>query len=181
MAVEPAAAVPPAGAAERPLPDADEAAALAAQFGLPFADSVTDEEVDSTLVARVPIAFARQRGCLPLREQESGAIRVALADPRALDVAADPTKKAEGGIGTTIDLVGLLTFIVIGLVIAGVLIIRLRENDIAPKSNLAPPPAAAFSSQVPPQSASKVAQQIVCWGCHNPIVGARLAKMKGRF
>lgn len=89
MAVEPAAAVPPAGAAERPLPDADEAAALAAQFGLPFADSVTDEEVDSTLVARVPIAFARQRGCLPLREQESGAIRVALADPRALDVAAD--------------------------------------------------------------------------------------------
>ena len=93
----------------------------------------------------------------------------------SLDVAADPTKKAEGGIGTTIALVGLLTFIVIGLVIAGVLIIRLRENDIAPKSNLAPPPATSFSPQVPPQSASKVAQQIVCWGCHNPIVGARRA------
>ena len=93
----------------------------------------------------------------------------------SLDVASDPTKKAEGGIGTTIAIVGLLTFIVIGLVIAGVLILRLRENSATPISNLAPPPSTAFSPQVAPQAVQKVAQQIVCWGCHNPIMGSRRA------
>ncbi|MDP6845249.1 MAG: hypothetical protein QF722_06865, partial [Candidatus Thalassarchaeaceae archaeon] len=93
----------------------------------------------------------------------------------SMDVAADPTKKSEGGSGTTIAIIGLLIFIVVGLIAAGVLIVRLRDQGSAPKSNMAPPPAAAFLPQVKPQAKQKTVQEIVCWGCQNPIVGSRRA------
>jgi general secretion pathway protein E len=71
------------------LPDKAEAERLARDCGVPFQESLAKGDVDPALVARVPIAWARRRACLPLAETADGALEVALSDPRALDLAAD--------------------------------------------------------------------------------------------
>ena len=84
-----------------------------------------------------------------------------------LDVARDPNRSTESGVATTIAIVLLLAFIVAGLAFAGLLIVRLREkNESTPVLNA--PPATAFQS-------SNKTSEIVCWGCNQPISGARRA------
>jgi general secretion pathway protein E len=57
--------------------------ALAERLGLPFVAEIDDSRVETALLARVPLAFARARLLLPLRE-EAGRILVALGDPTDL-------------------------------------------------------------------------------------------------
>jgi len=63
------------------LPEEELLAALGARLGLPVLHAIPVESVDDALVARVPIAFAKTHGLLPLRSDESGAIRIAVSDP----------------------------------------------------------------------------------------------------
>ena len=93
-----------------------------------------------------------------------------------LDVASDPSLNTEGGSGTTMTVVFLLIFIVVGLVVAGMLIVRLMGNQASP--TLTPPPPTAFSaSHTPSQTrqSQKATTQVVCWGCNKPISGIRRA------
>ena len=90
-----------------------------------------------------------------------------------LDVANDPSLGTEGRSGATMTVVFLLIFIVVGLVVAGMLIVRLRGNQASP--TLAPPPPAAFSGAPPPVQNQKAAPEVVCWGCNKPISGVRRA------
>ena len=71
------------------LPDATEAAALAASFGLPFRPSLAAADINPSLVARVPIAWAKRSACLPLAETAEGGLEVAVGDPRSLEATAD--------------------------------------------------------------------------------------------
>ena len=71
------------GANPEGLPDPATAASLAQRFGLEFRPSIQPHEVDSSLVVRLPIQYAKRSACLPLREEPGGALAVALADPRA--------------------------------------------------------------------------------------------------
>ena len=70
-------------------------------------------------------------------------------------------------------LVFLLLFIVAGLVVAGLLIVRLRESNVSSPS--APPPPSAFSGAPVPPQPSKSTSEVVCWGCNKPISGIRRA------
>lgn len=54
--------------------------ALALQFELPWVPQLEASQVDPTLLAKVPIAFARRYRVLPIR-QEDGAVVVAMTDP----------------------------------------------------------------------------------------------------
>ena len=85
-----------------------------------------------------------------------------------LDVAKDPTRSTESSMATTIAIVLLLAFIVAGLVFAGLLIMRLREEKTTQKPAMNAPPPTAFNT---PKSSSG----IVCWGCNQPISGVRRA------
>jgi len=61
--------------------DPDEAArALGEQLALPVRASIAPDDVDEELLARVPIAFARQHRLLPLHAREER-VRVAIFDP----------------------------------------------------------------------------------------------------
>ncbi|MFM7737150.1 MAG: GspE/PulE family protein, partial [Alphaproteobacteria bacterium] len=71
------------------LPDGATSAALARRFGLEFRDSIDPREIDPSLVAVVPIQYARRAACLPLHEGAGGDVLVAIADPRALPVIDD--------------------------------------------------------------------------------------------
>ena len=53
---------------------------LGAQFGMGVHAELRASEVDSELVARVPIAFAKAHGLVPLARTETG-VRVAISDP----------------------------------------------------------------------------------------------------
>jgi general secretion pathway protein E len=55
--------------------------ALGKQLGLPVRTSLRPEDVDSELVERVPIGFAKSASLLPLGTTERGALRVAVSDP----------------------------------------------------------------------------------------------------
>ena len=90
-----------------------------------------------------------------------------------VDVAADPSRSSGGGTGTTLAVVGLLVFIVAGLVVAGLLIVRLRNVDAPPSRS--PPSPAAFAANQTAVSAPKPAVGVVCWGCNKPIEGKRRA------
>ena len=90
-----------------------------------------------------------------------------------LDVASDPSLNTGGESGTTMTTVFLLLFIVIGLVVAGILLVRLRESNASPA--LAPPPPSAFSGPPPPPQTQKSTSGVVCWGCNKPIAGIRRA------
>lgn len=85
-----------------------------------------------------------------------------------LDVARDPNRSTESGITTTIAIVLLLAFIVVGLIFSGLLIMRLREGNPSAAVAMNAPPAAAFNT-------SKASSGIVCWGCNQPISGIRRA------
>ena len=86
----------------------------------------------------------------------------------SLDVASDPTRTTESGTATTIAIVLLLAFIVAGLVFAGLLIMRLKEDNSTQKPAMTAPPPTAFN-------APKAPSEIVCWGCNQPISGPRRA------
>jgi len=56
--------------------------ALARQLGLPFTLELLPDEVDVALTSRIPIAYAKKRLILPLKQDEhTGRINVACADP----------------------------------------------------------------------------------------------------
>lgn len=59
--------------------------ALGHQQGLAVVAAIDSQEVDETLLARVPITFAKQHRILPLAWASEGVLRVAVADP--LDVS----------------------------------------------------------------------------------------------
>ena len=89
-----------------------------------------------------------------------------------VDVSSDPSRNTSSGTGTTIAVIGLLIFIILGLAAAGVLIVRLREGNSPP--SMSPPSPAAFSaSRV--VNAPKSVPSVVCWGCNQPIAGTRRA------
>ncbi|HZR83064.1 MAG TPA: type II secretion system ATPase GspE [Candidatus Binatia bacterium] len=75
-----------AGAAT--LPDTATAHELARRFGLAFREEIDPREIDPSLLAALPIQYARRAACLPLHE-EAGGVLVALADPRATHVVDD--------------------------------------------------------------------------------------------
>jgi general secretion pathway protein E len=71
------------------LPDSRTTAALAARFGLEFRDRLDPSEIDPSLLAELPIQYARRAACLPLGDDGSGGVLVALADPGAIHVVDD--------------------------------------------------------------------------------------------
>jgi general secretion pathway protein E len=60
-----------------------EPAILAQRLGLPFWEKVDEELLDPALLARLPLAFARSHGVLPVALQD-GALLMATADPTDL-------------------------------------------------------------------------------------------------
>jgi general secretion pathway protein E len=56
-------------------------AVLAEQLRLPARREIDPDAIDPELLARVPIAFAKSHGLLPLARGEDGGLRVAVADP----------------------------------------------------------------------------------------------------
>ncbi|MCM2357229.1 MAG: type II secretion system ATPase GspE [Geobacteraceae bacterium] len=56
---------------------------IALRLGLPFQEEIEDSRVDTLLLKRLPLAFARVNLLLPLR-QEDGTLLVAMADPANL-------------------------------------------------------------------------------------------------
>ena len=56
-------------------------AVVGARLGLPILRDIPVDAVDDELVARVPIAFAKTHVLLPLRRDDTGAVRVAVSDP----------------------------------------------------------------------------------------------------
>jgi len=59
--------------------------ATSAQLGLPIRAQIRSDEIDMSLVERVPITFAKDHGLLPLQRSDDGAIQVAVTNP--LDLA----------------------------------------------------------------------------------------------
>jgi general secretion pathway protein E len=55
--------------------------ALSRQLGLPIRGRVSQDDVDSELLERLPITFAKERGVLPLGMSPDGSLRVAVVDP----------------------------------------------------------------------------------------------------
>ncbi len=55
-------------------------AGLAEQLDVPIRSEIPSEDVDDTLIERVPIAFAKQHGVLPIRVTEDGAVLVVASD-----------------------------------------------------------------------------------------------------
>ncbi len=55
--------------------------AVGTGLGLPVRTEIAAETVDGDLVERVPIAFAKAHGLLPLGRGEEGQVRVAISDP----------------------------------------------------------------------------------------------------
>ena len=80
------------------LPDAVAASSLAHRFGLEFRDTIDPKDLDPSLVARLPIQYARRCACLPLAERADGAIEVALGDPRSAGDALDHARHREAGV-----------------------------------------------------------------------------------
>ena len=91
-----------------------------------------------------------------------------------MDVVSDPTSSPEGNVGTTLAIIGLIIFIIGGIIIAGMLIARLRETS-EPPNVTSPPPPSSFIAQKTPEKAPKPVAQVVCWGCNKSIVGPRRA------
>jgi len=70
---------------EEGLLNADEIlAALGHQQGLPVVSAIDPAEIDETLLATVPIGFAKQHRVLPLGWSRDGVLRVAVTDPLAV-------------------------------------------------------------------------------------------------
>jgi len=91
----------------------------------------------------------------------------------SIDVASDPSRSAGGGIGTTFAIIGLIVFIIVGLGVAGILIMRLREPNSPPT---APPPSPnVFKESKAPENPQNSAIEVVCWGCNKPVGATRRA------
>jgi general secretion pathway protein E len=73
---------------QRVLPEEDLLRAVAMQLGMEYISSLNPEEVDSDLVAELPINYAKTHLVLPCH-REDGGIRVVMADPRALHAVDD--------------------------------------------------------------------------------------------
>jgi general secretion pathway protein E len=65
--------------------------ALSIQYEVPYAAVLpAAEDIDAALIENLPISFAKQHKVLPIgRDQASGRVQVAMADPLALDVLDD--------------------------------------------------------------------------------------------
>ena len=70
--------------------------ALGEELALPLCPTIQPARVDPELVDRVPIAFAKQHGLLPLGRGDDGSIRVAIADPFELEPLDDLRLLFEG-------------------------------------------------------------------------------------
>jgi general secretion pathway protein E len=55
--------------------------ALSQQLGLPVLPSIATGDIDEDLIERVPIAFAKTHGILPIQRTPEGAIRIAVTNP----------------------------------------------------------------------------------------------------
>jgi general secretion pathway protein E len=66
---------------QKALPEEELLRALGAELELPVRAAIAPAEVDPLLVDRVPIAFAKGHGVLPLGRGGEGQVRVAVADP----------------------------------------------------------------------------------------------------
>jgi general secretion pathway protein E len=55
--------------------------ALGRRFGLPIRPQLPVDQIDVTLIEKVPISFAKNHVLLPLRQDPDGSVRVAVADP----------------------------------------------------------------------------------------------------
>jgi general secretion pathway protein E len=75
---------------------------IAAKLGIPYQADIDDAKVDTALVARIPLAFARNNLLLPLREEE-GRVVAASADPANI-LAVD---ELAGLFGQAVDLVAV--------------------------------------------------------------------------
>jgi general secretion pathway protein E len=62
---------------------------LGEELALPLCPAIQPGQVDPELVDRVPIAFAKQHGVLPLARGGDGSVRVAIADPYELEPLDD--------------------------------------------------------------------------------------------
>ncbi len=63
------------------LNEAEALEALGRQLGLPIRMEIKADEVDTALIDRVPISFAKNNGLIPLTTAPDGGIRVAISDP----------------------------------------------------------------------------------------------------
>ena len=70
--------------------------ALGRQLDLPIRPNIRADVVDETLVESVPIGFCKQHVLLPLQRDVDGAVRVAVADPLALEPIDDLRMLFEG-------------------------------------------------------------------------------------
>jgi general secretion pathway protein E len=70
--------------------------ALGRQLDLPIRPNIRADVVDETLVERVPIGFCKHHVLLPLQRDPDGAVRVAVADPLALEPIDDLRMLFEG-------------------------------------------------------------------------------------
>ncbi len=55
--------------------------ALGRRFGLPIRPQLAADQIDETLIEKVPISFAKNHVLLPLKQEPDGTVRVAVADP----------------------------------------------------------------------------------------------------
>ena len=70
--------------------------ALSRQLDLPVRSSIRADVVDETLVERLPIGFCKHHVLLPLQRDVDGAVRVAVANPLALEPIDDLRMLFEG-------------------------------------------------------------------------------------
>jgi general secretion pathway protein E len=63
--------------------------ACSKHLALPVRTSIRPEDVDESLVERVPIVFAKAHGLLPLSRDETGTVHVAISDPFDTDPLDD--------------------------------------------------------------------------------------------
>jgi uncharacterized membrane protein len=89
-----------------------------------------------------------------------------------LDVIDDPESSSASGWGETVAFGGLILFILGGLALAGLLIMRLNKPDeVSPESMM----TAIAPSLTAPLLAKAAPPSVVCWGCNVPITGPRRA------
>jgi general secretion pathway protein E len=88
--------------------------ALALQYEMPFVEKLpAADQVDTALVEKIPIGFAKQHGAIPLQKNPlSGRVQVVLSDPLAVEVLDDIAVlvdgPVEGGLGLAGPIVELI-------------------------------------------------------------------------
>jgi general secretion pathway protein E len=93
------------------LDEAEILRALGDSLELPVRTKIAADQIDAELVDRIPIAFAKSHGILPLERTTAGVLRVAIADPFDTDALDDLRLLFEGaelepelaGRGTILD------------------------------------------------------------------------------